>query len=103
MGSRGGPEKMEVEGGVPPVQSADHGRAVARPKFEPLTAHEMSGGKVQFRKVSVPPHRFSPLKKAWMEIYTPIYEQMKVDVRMNLKVVQFCLLDMFYFLSLFAV
>ncbi|KAF3794762.1 RNA-binding protein [Nymphaea thermarum] len=45
----------------------------------------MSGGQVQFRKVSVPPHRYTPLKKAWMDIYTPIYEQMKIDIRMNLK------------------
>ncbi|KAM0935896.1 putative pre-rRNA-processing protein PNO1 [Dioscorea sansibarensis] len=56
-----------------------------RPKFPALKPHEMSDGKVQFRKVPVPPHRFSPLKRCWMEIYTPIYEQMKVDIRMNLK------------------
>ena len=56
------------------------------PKFPALKPHEMSDGKVQFRKVPVPPHRFSPLKRCWMEIYTPIYEQMKVDIRMNLKV-----------------
>ncbi|KAK8318117.1 hypothetical protein V6Z12_A13G154000 [Gossypium hirsutum] len=48
-----------------------------KPKFEPLKAHEMSDGRIQFRKVSVPPHRYSPLKKYWMDIYTPIYEQMK--------------------------
>ncbi|KAJ6806763.1 putative RNA-binding protein pno1 [Iris pallida] len=63
---------MEVEGSGPP-------------KFEPLKAQEMSDGKVQFRKVVVPAHRFSPLKKHWMEIYTPVYEHMKVDIRMNLK------------------
>ncbi|MBA0573802.1 hypothetical protein Golob_001059 [Gossypium lobatum] len=57
-----------------------------KPKFEPLKAHEMSNGRIQFRKVSVPPHRYSPLKKYWMDIYTPIYEQMKIDIRMNLKV-----------------
>ncbi|KAL5997511.1 hypothetical protein ACLOJK_008441 [Asimina triloba] len=56
-----------------------------KPQFEPLTAHEMSDGRIQFRKVSVPAHRYSPLKKAWMDIYTPIYEQMKIDIRMNLK------------------
>ncbi|KAK6162027.1 hypothetical protein DH2020_001868 [Rehmannia glutinosa] len=32
-----------------------------------------------------PPHRYTPLKKAWLEIYTPIYEEMKIDIRMNLK------------------
>ncbi|KAL7094411.1 hypothetical protein ACP275_11G102300 [Erythranthe tilingii] len=56
-----------------------------KPNFRPLKAHEISGGQIQFRKVSVPPHRYTPLKKAWLEIYTPIYEEMKIDIRMNLK------------------
>lgn len=56
-----------------------------KPLFEPLKAHEMSDGRVQFQKVNVPPHRYSPLKKVWMDIYTPIFEQMKIDIRMNLK------------------
>ncbi|KAH7283678.1 hypothetical protein KP509_34G019100 [Ceratopteris richardii] len=54
-------------------------------RFQPLTANEMSGGRVQFRKVPVPPHRYTPLKQHWMEIYTPVFEQMKIDIRMNLK------------------
>ncbi|RLN23599.1 partner of Nob1 [Panicum miliaceum] len=45
----------------------------------------MSGGRPQFRKVPVPQHRFAPLKRCWMEIYTPVYEHMKVDIRMNIK------------------
>ncbi|KAL3524936.1 hypothetical protein ACH5RR_013308 [Cinchona calisaya] len=57
----------------------------AKPNFQPLKAHEISSGQVQFRKIPVPPHRYSPLKKSWMEIYTPIYDQMKIDIRMNLK------------------
>lgn len=73
---------MEIEGsGAPPATAA----APSRPLFAALTAHEMSDGQVQFRKVPVPAHRFSPLKKHWMEIYTPVYEQMKIDIRMNLK------------------
>ncbi|GAB4846162.1 pre-rRNA-processing protein pno1 [Ancistrocladus abbreviatus] len=75
---------MEVEGVVTEPNSTS-GSLPSKPKFEPLKAHEISGGQVQFRKVSVPPHRYTPLKKAWMEIYTPIYEQMKIDIRMNLK------------------
>ncbi|KAG7577062.1 K Homology domain type 1 superfamily [Arabidopsis thaliana x Arabidopsis arenosa] len=72
--------QMEVEtaaGGTVPLPP--------KPTFKPLKAHEMSDGKVQFRKISVPPNRYSPLKKAWLDIYTPIYDQMKVDIRMNLK------------------
>ncbi|XP_062105086.1 uncharacterized protein LOC133816794 [Humulus lupulus] len=56
-----------------------------KPKFRALRAQEMSDGKVEFRTVYVPRHRYAPLKKAWMEIYTPIYEEMKVDIRMNLR------------------
>ena len=37
------------------------------------------------RTVKVPHHRFPPLKKVWMEIYTPIVEQCKLEIRMNLK------------------
>ncbi|KAL4588443.1 hypothetical protein LXL04_001333 [Taraxacum kok-saghyz] len=67
---------MEVEGAAP---------SIAKPNFKPLTAHEVSDGQVQFRKISVPKHRYTPLKKSWMDIYTPIYDQMKVDIRMNVK------------------
>ena len=42
--------------------------------------------RIEFRKVFVPPHRYTPLKERWMEIYTPVFEQMKIDIRMNLKV-----------------
>ncbi|CAL9055665.1 unnamed protein product [Musa banksii] len=54
-------------------------------RFVALKPYDMSDGKVQFRKVGVPPHRYAPLKRCWMDIYTPIYEQMKIDIRMNLK------------------
>lgn len=52
-------------------------------QFEPLQLCEMSDGRVQFRKFSVPPHWYSPLKKVWMEIYMPVYEHMKIDILMN--------------------
>lgn len=62
-----------------------------KPIFKALTASEMSNGKMQFRKIPVPAHRYTPLKKAWMEIYTPVNEQMTIDIRMNLKVLNFSL------------
>ncbi|KAI3939581.1 hypothetical protein MKX01_038536 [Papaver californicum] len=43
----------------------------SNPHFEPLKPHEMSESKIQFRKV--------------FDLYTPIYEQRKIDIRMNLK------------------
>ncbi|KAH9702668.1 KH domain-containing protein [Citrus sinensis] len=75
---------MDIET-VPSQLQNESGSLPPKPLFGPLKAHEMSGGRVQFRKVNVTPHRYSPLKKIWMEIYTPIYEQMKIDIRMNLK------------------
>lgn len=54
------------------------------PAFKPASAHELSEG-VQMRKVPVPQERFTPLKKYWMQLYTPITEQMQIDMRMNLK------------------
>ncbi|PWZ14684.1 DNA-directed RNA polymerases II, IV and V subunit 9B [Zea mays] len=59
--------------------------AVEKPRFDALTPNEMSGGRPQFRKVPVPQHRFARLKRCWMEIYKPVYEHMKIDIRMNLK------------------
>lgn len=41
--------------------------------------------KRESRSVKVPHHRFPPIKKVWMEIYTPIVEHCKLEIRMNLK------------------
>ena len=35
--------------------------------------------------MTVPQNRMTPLKGAWMDLYTPVTEKMKVDMRMNLK------------------
>lgn len=29
----------------------------------------------------VPPHRMTPLKQNWMALYTPVVEQLKLDIR----------------------
>ena len=58
------------------------GEAIAA-DFPQLTAKEARGGKSEFRRVPVPPHRYTPLRKEWMAVYTPIVEHLKLDVRMN--------------------
>ena len=70
-----------------PAQSKD---LPMKPKFTPLSARQLLGSKTEFRKVFVPPHRYTPLKEKWMELYTPIHEQMNIDVRFNLKVPELC-------------
>lgn len=37
------------------------------------------------RSVKIPHHRFPPLKNVWMEVYTPVVEHCKLEIRMNLK------------------
>ncbi len=74
---------------------ADDGAAAAgqqvlpdKPKFAPLNSGDKQQGgdaKVEFRRVPVPQHRMTPLKTAWMELYKPITDNLKLDMRMNLK------------------
>lgn len=37
------------------------------------------------RKIPVPAHRYTPLKENWTKIYTPIVENLQLQVRFNLK------------------
>jgi hypothetical protein len=39
----------------------------------------------EYRRVQVPPNRYTPLKSQWMDIYSPIVDQMKLQIRMNLR------------------
>jgi RNA-binding protein PNO1 len=58
------------------------------PKFAPHTSkdrEEQKATKVEFRRVSVPQHRMTPLKNNWLALYTPVTENLKLDMRMNLK------------------
>jgi len=54
-----------------------------KPNFPALTAQKMNGGSIEERKIPVPPHRLTPLKENWMNIYTPIVTHMKLQIRMN--------------------
>ncbi|KAK9455254.1 Pre-rRNA-processing protein PNO1 [Dipodascopsis uninucleata] len=55
-----------------------------RPKFGVGKLQKMRV-KSQSRKVPVPPHRMSPLRTAWLKIYPPLVEHLKLQVRMNLR------------------
>eukprot|EP00127_Corallochytrium_limacisporum_P002556 Clim_evm113s128 gene=Clim_evmTU113s128 len=60
---------------------ADEGR----PDFEKLGAKQLKSGKQELRRIPVPNHRYTPLKENWNKVYAPLVEQMKLEVRMNLK------------------
>uniref|UniRef100_A0A7S4KUX2 K Homology domain-containing protein n=1 Tax=Paramoeba aestuarina TaxID=180227 RepID=A0A7S4KUX2_9EUKA len=57
-----------------------------KPDFSQLGgALGKKSGEVETRKVPVPPHRMTPLKNQWMDIYKPVVEHMKLQIRMNQK------------------
>ncbi|KAL2056703.1 hypothetical protein ABVK25_003097 [Lepraria finkii] len=54
------------------------------PKFPPAKDRPKVHS-AETRKVLIPPHRMTPLKSAWLKIYPPLVEHLKLQVRMNLK------------------
>lgn len=56
-----------------------------KPNFSALSAQEQQKGKVEFRRIPVPQNRMTPLKTSWLQLYTPITDNLKLDMRMNLK------------------
>ena len=70
-------------------QQQQHAAAAAaagpKPKFAPLSSYEQNGKKIEFRRVPVPQHRMTPLKNNWLSLYKPVTENLKLDMRMNLK------------------
>ncbi|TPX31879.1 hypothetical protein SmJEL517_g04924 [Synchytrium microbalum] len=69
-----------------PQQDAEmQGVEEDKPNFPALKPQDLMSGKKETRRVLIPPHRLTPLKKNWMQIYTPLVENMKLQVRMNLK------------------
>lgn len=54
------------------------------PLFPPLPASSLkSSKKPEARRVAIPPHRMTPLKKDWVNIFTPLTEMLGLQVRMN--------------------
>ena len=51
------------------------------PKFPPAKVEK--SGKVEARKILVPPHRMTPLRSNWPKLYPPLVEHLKLQVRMN--------------------
>lgn len=63
---------------------AEDSTAVKRPQFPPISAEKLRGPD-EMRKVAVPAHRYTPLKENWLKIFTPIVENLGLQVRFNLK------------------
>ncbi|XP_064602787.1 RNA-binding protein PNO1-like [Liolophura sinensis] len=59
--------------------------AVKRPHFAPISGEKLMGGRSELRKIPVPANRYTPLKENWLKIFTPIVENLNLQVRFNLK------------------
>ena len=51
----------------------------------PLSGDQLLTGKEETRKIPVPANRYTPLKENWMKIFTPIVEQLGLQISFNLK------------------
>jgi len=56
-----------------------------QPTFPKLSAMESKGGKVEYRRVRCPPHRYTPLREDWEQILMPLVQYLKLQVRFNTK------------------
>lgn len=73
-------------GGSASASTSTNPGAASSSGFAALPANAGSGAlKNEFRRVPIPPHRFSPLKRDWVQIYTPLVENLGLQVRMNQK------------------
>jgi len=64
--------------------SSSH-QTTSAPSFPPLPAHALQTSlKSEMRRVAIPPHRMSPLKKDWINIFGPLTEILGLQVRMNI-------------------
>ena len=65
--------------------NTNNNNGIIKPNFEKLSAQEMAGGNVEYRKIRVSPHRYTPLREQWDTIMQPLVEYMKLQVRFNPK------------------
>jgi len=56
-----------------------------QPVFPKISALEQAGGKVEYRRIRCPPHRYTPLREYWEQILTPLVDYLKLQVRFNPK------------------
>eukprot|EP01083_Nonionella_stella_P135037 410775_1 len=56
-----------------------------QPVFAKLNAMAERGGKVEYRRIRCPKHRYTPLRNDWEQILMPLVEFLKLQVRFNTK------------------
>ncbi len=67
------------------VDGVDVAPPIEAPSFGPAPASTGQSLRSETRRVAVPPHRMSPLKKDWVNIFGPLTEILGLQVRMNVQ------------------
>ena len=68
------------------VDGEDVAPPTEAPVFGPAPASAgQSSLKSETRRVAIPPHRMTPLKKEWINIFGPLTEMLGLQVRMNVQ------------------
>ncbi len=55
-----------------------------QPTFQKLSAMADKGGKVEYRRVRCPKHRYTPLRQDWEQILMPLVQFLKLQVSLSL-------------------
>ena len=72
-------DELMIDADAPPVPHTG-----SAPAFPPLPASALRTGlKSETRRIPIPPHRMTPLKKDWVSIFGPLTEILGLQVRMN--------------------
>jgi hypothetical protein len=50
-----------------------------QPIFPKLSALKAGGGRIEYRRIRCPPHRYTPLRESWEQILTPLVEYLKLQ------------------------
>jgi hypothetical protein len=53
---------------------------IQQPTFQKLSAMADKGGKVEYRRVRCPKHRYTPLRQDWEQILMPLVQFLKLQV-----------------------
>ncbi|KAI0313340.1 hypothetical protein OF83DRAFT_561151 [Amylostereum chailletii] len=84
--SKPAPEKSTEDDDLMIEADAVFDAPSAAPAFEAAPASALQGSlKSETRRISIPPHRMSPLKKDWVNIFGPLTEMLGLQVRMNVQ------------------
>jgi RNA-binding protein PNO1 len=58
-------------------------QTVTTEDFTALSNTDLNGQDKSYRRINVPPHRMTPLQRDWENIFNPVVEKMRLQIRFN--------------------